>query len=209
MDVKEALQIPVFYRTLIFFFLSGMIIPSFSDIMYYFNLEVIHLNKSTISLLALLGFITLVLGTMIYNRFFKKGEFRTLIKYSVWITILDAVFTLVFVLRFNLVLHINDIIFMVFTSAVTETLSLAFTQMPTMVIYAKITPPHIEATVFAFLTGTHNFSRAVLSPMMGAFYNHHFVGVTSTTLDNFYILIIIYLVSSFVPLFLLWLIPLR
>jgi hypothetical protein len=79
--------------------------------------------------------------------------------------------TLIFTLRLNLLFGMNDIAFIVFTSVITDTLSPAFSTMPLLVLYAKITPHHIEATVFAFITGVNNFSMTVLSPMMGAFIN--------------------------------------
>lgn len=82
---------------------------------------------------------------------------------------------LAFVLRLNLALGISDIVFIVFTSIVTDTLGLAFSMLPMLVLFAKITPKNIEATVFAMLTGVFNLSNSVLSPMMGVLVNKLFV----------------------------------
>ena len=60
-----------------------------------------------------------------------------------------------------------------------------------MVLFAKITPKNIEATVFAMLTGVSNLSGAVVSPMMGVLINRLFVNVTIDNLENFYILVMI------------------
>jgi hypothetical protein len=49
--------------------------------------------------------------------------------------------------------------------------------MPILILFAKITPRRIEATTFAFLTGTWNFM-GVLKGIMGTFVNDTFVGVT-------------------------------
>lgn len=86
---------------------------------------------------------------------------------------------------------IDDIIFIVFTSIITDTLAMAFSHMPTMVLMAKITPSHIEATVFAILTGISNFSSFVISPLVGVIINRLFVNVTAQNLDDYYILVFI------------------
>jgi len=78
-----------------------------------------------------------------------------------------------------------------------------------MVLFAKITPENIEATLFAFLTGTFNFANSVLAPMAGSTINDKFVGVTSADLSNFKTLCLIGVVSSLLPFFYLRLIPLK
>lgn len=55
--------------------------------------------------------------------------------------------------------------------------------LPSMALFAKITPRHIEATVFAFLTGVFNFCNTVLGPMMGSLYNYLFVGVSNSDMS--------------------------
>ena len=57
--------------------------------------------------------------------------------------------------------------------------------LPTLAIFAKITPPKIEATVFAFLTGTTNMASSVLSPLVGVYINEHFIHVTANDLTNY------------------------
>lgn len=95
-----------------------------------------------------------------------------------------------FVLRYNLLLGIKDIIFIVLTTLITEILGLAFSMLPSLVLFAKITPVRIEATVFSLLTSVHNLI-IILSGMIGAGINRYFVHVTSDDLSNFYILILI------------------
>jgi len=114
-----------------------------------------------------------------------------------------------FVMRWNLLLGINDIVFIIFTSVITDTLILSFSVMPLLVLFAKITPKHIEATVFAFLTSVNNFSSTVVSPLIGAFINDHYVGVTSEDFTNFYVLIIIQIACIGIPLLFIRLIPLK
>ncbi len=116
------------------------------------------------------------MSTILYNRFLKQVEIRTLFKYSILIGFIGSVFTLMFVLRLNLALGINDLVFIVFTSTIVDTLNLAFSLMPALVLFARITPNHIEATVFAFLTSVNNLNN-VISSNVGVLINNLFVGV--------------------------------
>ena len=52
-----------------YYFLFGMLVPSFSDVSYYFQLNVLGFTKLTYSLLTLIGFISLMFGTFVYNKY--------------------------------------------------------------------------------------------------------------------------------------------
>jgi hypothetical protein len=158
-------------------------------------------------MLSVLAFVTLLMGTMLYNRHLRHREFRQLMIWAIQISFISGIFGLLFVLRINVMIGINDLVFIIFTSIVTDTLILSLRIMPVMVLFAKITPHHIEATVFAFLTGVFNFSLVVISPMIGAFINRTFVNVTTTDLSNFYVLCIVQIVTSVLPLTFVHLVP--
>ena len=80
-----------------------------------------------------------------------------------------------------------------------------------MVLFAKVTPKHIEGTVFALLTGMSNLANSVLSPAAGGIVNDLFVHVTKDNLtsENFVFLILIECACSLLPLLFMTLIPLR
>ena len=84
---------------------------------------------------------------------------------------------------------ISDLAFVICSGVVTDTLSMAFSQFPSMVLFAKVTPKYIEATVFALLTGCSNLSNSVISPLLGNLINDFFVGVNRENLDHFSVLI--------------------
>jgi hypothetical protein len=88
-----------------------------------------------------------------------------------------------YALRINVtVFGINDAVFFILQSSLNEMCLTGFRQVPTMALFAKLTPVHVEASVFAFLTGIFNFQSTVLGPMMGTFYSKIF-GVTTENLD--------------------------
>jgi hypothetical protein len=202
------MKIPVIYRTIGFFLLSGLMVPTFSDINYYFVLNVVKFSKFTVSMLSIVGYISLLGGVIMYNKWFKHREIRILLKYSLILGFFSQIMNLGFILRLNVQwLGVSDVTYILFTTALTDTLLLGLTQLPTLVLFAKITPNHVEATVFAVLTGVFNFVNTVLSPNMGILLNKLFVGVTSAHLDNYYQLAVMGMFCSLIPWAFIRLIP--
>jgi hypothetical protein len=160
-------------------------------------------------MLGVIGSFTSVFGTMYYEKYLKDIEVRTVLYWATCVSIISSCFSLMFAMRWNLYLHINDIIFVVFTDTVFGVISLAMNTLPTLALFAKITPTKIEGTVFAFLTGTTNLANNVLSPMVGVWLNEKFVGVTADDLSKYKNLCLIGLVTSFLGFLILPLIPLK
>ena len=157
---------------------------------YYFQLNVLGFTKLTYSLLTLIAFVSLMVGTFVYNKFLQAWEFRTLLQLSQVCSLLGCFFNLALVLRWNLLLGISDLAFVVLTGIISDTMSLAFSFLPTVVLFTKITPHKVEATVFACLTGAFNFSMGVGGPLLGSIICRAF-GVDSQHLDRYYELIIV------------------
>lgn len=200
---------PEIYLTLLFYVLCAASDPQYGVYWYYFKLNVVEFSKFQYAILDCFGFLTVILGTAYYNMYLKEYEFRTLIRYSIYLSIFGALTNLIWAKRINLDYGISDSIFVVSTDIVLGTLSLAFSHMPSMVLFAKITPTRIEATCFAFLTGTINFCNGVISTYLGTVVNDQFVGVTSNDLSNFTTLALISFITSFFPLAFLSLVPLK
>lgn len=112
---------------------------------------------------------------------------------------------MILVLRLN-VPFINDLAFVFFTNIISDTLSLAFSYLPTVVLFTKITPFSVEATVFATLTGAYNFASSVGGPLLGSFFCH-LVGVNSEHLDKYYILIVIQIIATCFTFLYIWFVP--
>ena len=62
-EVKEAFQIPEFYSMILYLVITGLIVPSFGSFSYYFMLDVVGISKFAYSMLTVLGFICLLIGT--------------------------------------------------------------------------------------------------------------------------------------------------
>jgi len=57
-------------NTLIYIMLTGALIPKYNDVHYYYQLSVLNFSKMTYSMLTFLSYVSMLLGTMIYNRYF-------------------------------------------------------------------------------------------------------------------------------------------
>jgi hypothetical protein len=188
--------------------LCGVLIPSFADVDYYFQLNVAEFTNFTYSILTLLAYVCLFLSTMIYTRYLKDLEFWVCLQIAQGCALTGILMNLLFVLRFNLIIGIPDIIFVIFTSTITGTLAMAFSFLPTLVLFTKITPVNIEATIFAMLTGLYNLSNSVIGPLIGSFLCKWFA-VTSDDLSNYYQLIIIQAICVCCSFFYIYLVPLK
>jgi hypothetical protein len=77
-----------------------------------------------------------------------------------------------------------------------------------MVLFAKLIPEKIEASLFAFLTGLSNLNNLFISNNLGNLINL-WVGVNNDTLDKTWELYAIQGALSLVPLGFIWLVPKR
>jgi Na+/melibiose symporter-like transporter len=160
-------------------------------------------------MLGIVGQITSVFGTIYYEKQLKDIEVRTLLFWSTVVSVISSLASYCFAMRWNLLIGLTDILFVVLTDTIFGTVSLALNTLPTLALFAKITPHKIEGTVFAFLTGTCNLASNVMSPIVGVYLNETFVNVTAEDLSKYNQLCLIGFITSFLGFLLLPLIPLK
>ena len=202
------MQVKEYYSVILYLILTGMVVPSFGTFGYFFMLDVVELSKFTYSMLTVLGYFCLLIGSALYTKYCKDKEFRNLIVLEMVIGLIFAPFSYMFVLRLNVQYGIPDLALIIFTDTVQDIVSQCFVFLPMAVMFAKITPKRIEATSFALLAGVSNF-RATIRGWTGSWINDQFVGVTREDLDDYWILVTISFICSFIPLLFLRLIPTR
>ena len=117
--------------------------------------------------------------------------------------------SIIFAYRWNLRMGISDLFFLLLTDTIFDCLAVALKILPSFALFAKVVPHGIEATIFALMTGTWNLSEGVISPMVGAFLNRQFVGVTAKDLTNYKYLPLIGFFCSFLGYICVPLIPLK
>ena len=119
-EIVEAFQIREFYSLVLYLIVGGLLVPSFSSFGYYFMLNVIKLSKFTYSMLTVLGFVGLLIGTQLFNKYLKEMEYRKLFIIEAMISIVMAPLTFMFVLRLNLDWGIPDLALIIFTDTVSD-----------------------------------------------------------------------------------------
>lgn len=208
-----ALTLKEIYLVLLFYILSGLMQPSFGEFGYFFTLSICKITKFQFAACGLVTKVACVFGTWYYKEFLKDTETRTII---FWGTVMGCVSTgasLAWALRWNMVIGVSDLAFIVLTDIVFGVLGRALNILPCLALFAKVTPKGIEGTIFAFLTGCCNLADGVIAPALGTYINHKFVHVTSKdfeqgNLHGFVTLKLINFVTAFLPFLILALIPL-
>ena len=201
------IQKRIVFGSLIFLFISGAIIPSFSDIMYFWQINVLEFSKQTIALLTLISFWTASLGTFIYKFWLKNIEYRCIMILAHFIFAFASLTSFLLVSRISKnVFGLNDIFFSFFTGTLMDVLYVAFVLMPTLVLQTKIVPKNIEATVYSFFTSLLNLANTFISPIIGGIISDFF-HVSKDDFTYLPTIILIQLAMCFIPILFIWLLP--
>jgi len=179
-NVWQGLKLPELWRSLLFFVIMGSTIPSFTTFMYYYMTDVLHISQIVISWLGVISYFCLFLSVFMYNSLLKEVDIRIMMFIGLLINMIGASFSVMFVKGYYL--GMPPVVFLILSSTITDTLYSAYTQLPSMVLFAKIIPESVESSMFALLTGLINLSNLFASPELGVFINT-FIGVTSENLQ--------------------------
>lgn len=91
-------------------------------------------------MLTVVAYICLLVGSQVYNKYFRDTEYRKLIIIDAFIAIVVAPIQFIFVCRWNLAWGISDMYFVLFTDVISEIVTMCFIFLPMSVIMAKVTP---------------------------------------------------------------------
>jgi len=202
--IKDGLKIREMYRSVIFFFLIGIIVPSFSEYLYFYQMYVSKFTQFEFAMIHLIGYAATFVSSVLYNWCFKNYEERTLLAFAMVVNTFGSIMTLIYVL--GLIGEIPPLVFVICTSTATDTIYLALSQMPSMVLFAKLIPSQIESSMFALLMGLLNLSYYTISKLIGNGYNKFF-NVNKDNMDDIWKLYVIETIGCALPLAFIWLLP--
>lgn len=155
------------------------------------------------------SYVTLISGSIMFNSLLKEKEFTFMMVMASFTNFVGAILTMLFCRGYYF--GLPKFLYVCFTSTVTDTLYQCFNTLPLMVMFAKLIPEKVEASLFAFLTGLSNLCNLFLSGNLGNLINL-WVGVTDSydsLAANTWKLYAIQAVCSLLPLAFIWLIPTR
>ena len=118
-----------------------------------------------------IGQLCAILGASIYKKYGRDKETRTMVIVAISISALGSLLQFFFAKRWNLEVGISDIVFLLFTDVVFSILGVVFFALPVFSFIAKVTPPKVEGTIYATLSGFADFAFGVMSPLVASFIN--------------------------------------
>mmetsp|Transcript_14061 Transcript_14061/g.9898 ORF Transcript_14061/g.9898 Transcript_14061/m.9898 type:complete len:113 (+) Transcript_14061:816-1154(+) len=111
------------YQGLSWFILTGFLVPSFGDYMYYYQTEEADISQFQYSMISVASYIAMFVGIVIYKSFLSSYESRTMLCISCVIGMVGSFFSLVLVLQWNLKIGISNLVFVYFTDTFTVALA--------------------------------------------------------------------------------------
>ena len=96
-DIKTGFKVRELWRSFLFFFLLGCLVPSFSDFFYYYQLEVIGFSKLTYALVGSLGYFYLIISMQLYNIYLKDRETIIMMVIACFTNLLGSIGCILFV----------------------------------------------------------------------------------------------------------------
>ena len=146
-------------------------------------------------------------GTLVYSIWLKKTETRTLVIISLVVMFISEFFNMALTLQWYEAMGMSAFTFIFFTSSTLFPLVLCLYMIPPFVLIAKITPSHVEATIFAFSASVIGVCIWFLPKLMGLVWNKLLFDVGTENLDQLYKCYIVDMCGVLVTLLYVGLIP--
>ncbi|PSO76900.1 MAG: folate/biopterin family MFS transporter [Cyanobacteria bacterium QH_8_48_120] len=177
--------------------------PTADSAIFFFSTNELGFEPEFLGRVRLVTSIASLIGIWIFQRFLRTVPFRTILGWSIFLSSVLGMTTLLLVTHANRTLGIDDHWFSLGDQLILTVMGqVAF--MPVLVLSARLCPAGVEATLFALLMSVWNLS-GLVSQEMGALLTH-WLGVTETKFDNLWLLVLITNLSTLLPLpFLGWL----
>jgi folate/biopterin transporter len=171
--------------------------PSADSAFFFFSTNELGFSPEFLGRVRLITSIASLLGIWMYQRWLKQIPFRMILGWSMVISTLLGMTTLLLVTHLNRAMGIDDHWFSLGDSLVLTVMGqIAF--MPVLVLAARLCPSGIEASFFALLMSIFNLA-GLLSHELGALLTH-WLGVSETNFDRLWLLLVITNFSTLIPL---------
>jgi folate/biopterin transporter len=177
--------------------------PTTESAFFFFATNELGFEAEFLGRISLVTSLASFAGIWLFQRFLKTVPFRVIFGWSIVISALLGMTTLLLVTHTNRALGIDDRWFSMGDSLVLTVMG-RIAYMPILVLAARLCPPGIEATFFALLMSIVNLA-GLLSQESGALLMH-WLGVSENNFSNLALLVVITNLSALLPLpFLGWL----
>lgn len=191
----------IWLPTLLIFFWQAT--PNADSAFFFFTTNELGFQPEFLGRVRLVTNLAALLGIWLYQRFLKALPFRVILGWSMVISALLGMTSLLLVTHTNRALGIDDHWFSLGDSLILTVMGqIAF--MPVLVLSARLCPEGIEASLFALLMSVWNMA-GLVSQELGSLLTH-WLGITENNFDKLWLLVVIANLSTLLPLpFLGWL----
>ncbi|KAL1369767.1 hypothetical protein HN51_000132 [Arachis hypogaea] len=203
-DLCRAFRQPMILRPMSWFLLAHVAVPNLSTVIFYYQTEVLKLEASFLGTARVVGWLGLMLGTLVYNRHLKYMTLRKILMCAHIGLAFSNLLEIVIVSRKNIAFGVSDRIVVLFGSALADGIN-QFKFMPFLILSGQLCPPGIEGTLFALFMSINNLG-ATLGSFVGAGLAS-ILNIDSGSFDNLLLGIIIHTLCNFIPVAFLFLIP--
>ncbi|MEB3292904.1 MAG: folate/biopterin family MFS transporter [Synechococcales bacterium] len=195
-QLKGALSQKTIWMPTAFLFL-WQATPAAESAFFYFTTNELGFQPEFLGRVRLVTSFAAIVGIWVFQRFLKAVPFRVIFAWSMVISSLLGLTSLILVTHANRALGISDQWFSLGDSLILTVMGqIAF--MPVLVLAARLCPPGVEATLFALLMSVVNFA-GLVSYELGAGLMS-WLGVTEQNFDKLWLLILITNLTSLLPL---------
>ena len=195
------------YMTILFFALEGFTVPNFFEFIYYYSVNEKKMSQLEWGLGMVMITIAIMVMIGIYATFLKDKEPRTLILLSILFFFTSALCQQIFVAGYYKHLQLDQYFFLILGVMFPLGFGIAITHLVPLAVLGKITPSHVEATIFAFATSVIKGSRSIGGFCFASLLNYLFIGMTATDLKKLYIALFMMMGFRLLVLTYIWMIP--
>ncbi|KAH7307156.1 hypothetical protein KP509_22G048500 [Ceratopteris richardii] len=205
---KQTLSNPAIWRPALFIYLARALCPDISESMFYWFTDPVvgpGFSEQFIGLVGGIGYLAMFLGVGMYNCWFRSYSLRIMFFWPQIAYAASGLCDTIIVNRWNLRMGIPDHAFVVGDETLTDIIG-RLQLIPFMVLSARLCPPGVEGTVFAFLMSVSNFG-ATCASWNGAFLLQQ-LHINREDYSNLWIAIVLRSLLRLTPLIFLFLLPL-
>ena len=168
------------YIPLLFMIIFGCS-PSYNQPLFYFITNKLKFTPSDLGIISMFSTLFSLIGIFIYKKYLKNIKIKKMLLIGSIILIFLSFTTYILVKRINLILKINDFIFLLFGNCIMSLIG-DLVAMPILSLSAILCPKNLEGTVYSLFMSANNFGYS-LGNLFGSFLTEFFM-VTHNHFDN-------------------------
>ena len=155
--------------------------PSYNQPLFYFITNKLKFTPSNLGIISMFSTLFSLIGIFIYKKYLKNVKIKKMLLIGTLILIFLSFTTYILVKRINLILKIDDFIFLLFGNCIISLIG-DLVAMPILSLSAILCPKNLEGTVYSLFMSANNFGYS-LGNLFGSFLTDFYM-VTHNNFDN-------------------------